>query len=125
MAVRPLSLLRLAVVAGLWASALRAADAPLNLGQIKTACVIGDVNAVSRADQSVTPLHNDDLLSQGYTVKTSPDASIVLVFSTGAVVRLAADIELSIDEFLQDPFAGAELDVGKLEAEPTASSTKL
>ncbi|MSU23718.1 MAG: hypothetical protein EXS32_07840 [Opitutus sp.] len=123
--MRLLSLLRVGVVAGLLAAVLRAADPSANLGQIRAARVIGDVNAVSRANQSVTPLHNDDLLSQGYTVKTGVEASIVLVFSNGAAIRLGADTEVSIDEFLQEPFPGDELAMSKLEKEPTKSSTKL
>lgn len=106
---------------------LRAADAPpaMSVGQIKAACVIGDVDAINHDDQSVTPLHNDDVLAQGFTVKTGEDASIVLVFSNGATTRLGANTELSIEEFLQQPFADDELSLEKLEKEPTQSSTKL
>ena len=107
------------------AFAARAADAPMSVGQIKAALVIGEVDAVNHDDQSVTPLHNDDLLSQGFTVKTGEDASVVLAFSNGATVRLGANTELSIDEFLQQPFPDDELVLEKLEKEPSVSSTKL
>ncbi len=123
---RPWVLLCVLVV-GLAASlrCTRAVDAPMNVGQIKAALVIGDVNALNHDDQSVTPLHNDDLLSQGFTVKTGDDASIVLAFSNGATLRLGANTELSIDEFLQQPFPDDELALDKLEREPSVSSTKL
>lgn len=123
----PLILLRLIAFAAFFASALalRAADPSMSAGQIKAAAVIGDVNAVDHVDQTVTALHNDDLLSQGFTVKTGDDASIVLVFSNGATLRLGANTELSIDEFLQQPFAEEELALDQLEQEPTVSSTKL
>jgi hypothetical protein len=105
----------------------RAADdaTAMSVGQIKAESVIGDVNAINHDDKSVTPLHNDDVLAQGFTVKTGEDASIVLVFSNGATVRLAANTELSIDEFVQQPFPDDELVLDKLEKEPTKSSTKL
>ena len=107
-------------------SALRAEDAaPQNFGQIKAVCVIGDVNAVNQDDKSVTALHNDDLLFQNYTIKTAVDSSVVLVFSNGSTVRLGADTEMSISEFLQAPFSSEEIAVGKLEQEPVPSSTKL
>ncbi len=118
-------LLRLGLFAVAFAASLRAADAPASAGQIKAAAVIGDVTAVDHVDQSVTPLHNDDLLAQGFTVKTGEDASVVLVFSSGATVRLGANTELSIDEFLQQPFPEDELALANLEREPTRSSTKL
>ena len=102
-----------------------AAAEPLIAGQIKAAVVIGEVDAINHQDQSVTPLHNDDLLSQGFTVRTGEDASIVLVFSNGATLRLSANTEVSIDEFLQDPFPTAELALEKLTQEPTVSATKL
>jgi hypothetical protein len=118
---------RLLLVFCLLVPAARAADdAPArSAGQIKAACVIGDVNAISQDDQSVTPLHNDDLLFQNYTVKTADHASVVLVFSNGSTLRLGADTELAISEFLQEPFPGEQLAVGKLEREPVGSSTKL
>lgn len=119
-------LLRLGLLAALCAAPpLRSAEAVPNYGQIIAARVIGDVDAVNLADHTVTPLHNNDLIFQGYSIRTGPDASIVLVFSNGSTIRLAADTELSVDEFLQDPFAGEELAVEQLTAEPTHSSTKL
>ena len=121
------SMLRLfLLLCGACGIALGADVAPaMNFGQIKAVCVIGDVTATNQDDKSVTPLHNDDLLFQNYSVKTATDSSVVLVFSNGATVRLGADTEMSIGEFLQAPFPGEELAVGKLEQEPGPSSTKL
>lgn len=120
-------MLRLLFLLCLACTLARGADeAPaMNFGQIKAVCVIGDVNAVNQDDKTVTPLHNDDLLFQNYTIKTADNASIVLVFSSGSTVRLGADTEMSISEFLQAPFPDEQLAVGKLENEPGPSSTKL
>jgi hypothetical protein len=106
-------------------AAAGADNGDLNYGQIKAVRVIGNVEAINHTDQSVAPLHNDDLLYQGYSVRTAEDASIVLIFSNGACLRLGHNTELSIDEFLQNPFPEAELAVDKLTKEPSTSSTRL
>lgn len=94
-------------------------------GQIKAAQVIGEVDAIDDADHSVTPLHNNDSLNHGYTIRTRAQSSIVLVFSNGATVRLGDNTEVDIEQFLQDPFAESELAVEKLTHEPSVSSTRL
>ena len=91
-------------------------------GLIKVAKVTGTVTAVK--DGATTALANGSEISQGYVVNTAKDSSVVLVFSNGATVNLAQDSSLSIDEFLQDPFAD-EMSVSKLTAEPSISNTKL
>lgn len=91
-------------------------------GLIKVAKVTGAVTAMK--DGVTTPLANGSEISQGYVVNTAKDSSVVLVFSNGATVNLAQDSSLSIDEFLQDPFAD-EVSVSKLTAEPSVSNTKL
>lgn len=91
-------------------------------GLIKVAQVTGTVTAVK--DGATTTLANGSEISQGYVVNTAKDASVVLVFSNGATVNLAQDSSLSIDEFLQDPFA-EEVSVSKLTNEPSVSNTKL
>lgn len=91
-------------------------------GLIKVAKVTGAVTAVK--DGVTTPLANGSEISQGYVVNTAKDSSVVLVFSNGATVNLAQDSSLSIDEFLQDPFAD-EVAVSKLTSEPSVSNTKL
>src|SRR5690606_15609751 len=51
-------------------------------------------------------------------------ASVVLVFSNGASLNVGAESTLSIDEFLQDPFA-EEVSVAELTEEPTSSTTRV
>jgi hypothetical protein len=115
------------IVALLLGASLAAAPAtaPAQYGQIKAARVIGEVDAIDPTDHSITPLHNDDLLYQGYSIRTAAESSIILVFSNGATVRLGPETEISIAEFMQDPFAESELAVGTLTREPTRSTTRL
>ena len=94
-------------------------------GQIKAAQVIGNVEAIDDADHTVTPLHNNDALNHGYTIRTGAQSSVVLVFSNGATVRLGDKTEIDIEQFVQDPFAESELAIDKLTHEPSASSTRL
>lgn len=91
-------------------------------GQIKAAKVTGTVTAIK--DGATITVQNGTDLSQGYTVNTAQNSSVVLVFSNGATLNLAADTSLAIDEFTQDPFAD-EVAVSKLTAEPSTSRTKL
>ncbi|MCF7687959.1 MAG: FecR family protein [Cephaloticoccus sp.] len=92
------------------------------LGVIKVAKVTGSVTAIK--DGNTIDLSAGVELTQGYVVNTANDSSVVLVFSNGATVNLAQDTSLSIDEFLQDPFAD-EISVAAMTAEPSSSTTKL
>lgn len=107
-----------------WTQA-QAPASPSGFGCIKAACVIGEVTAVNQDNQEVVPLHNNDELFQNYAIKTAANASIVLVFSNGATVRLGANTEMVIREFLQDPFAEGEAPEAGSKSEPVRSSTKL
>jgi hypothetical protein len=91
-------------------------------GQIRVAKVTGMATAVK--DGNTITLQNGTELTQGYVVNTGKNSSVVLVFSNGATLNLAADTSLAIDEFTQDPFA-EELSVSKLTSEPSTSKTKL
>lgn len=86
--------------------------------------MIGDVKVVRGADKATIAIKDNDALSQGDTVITAKNGSVVLVFSNGSTVNLAEDSQLAIDQFLQDPF-GQEVKVADLTAEPTTSHTKL
>ncbi len=94
-------------------------------GEIKAAQVIGEVDAIDDTDHTDTPLHNNDALYHGYTIRTGAQSSIVLVFSNGATIRLGEHTEIDIEQFLQDPFAETELAVGTLTHEPSRSATRL
>ncbi|MCC6415227.1 MAG: FecR domain-containing protein, partial [Opitutaceae bacterium] len=96
-----------------------AARAP---GVIKVAKVTGEVTAVK--DGKTITLATGAEIAQGYVVNTAHNASAVLAFSNGATINLAQDSSLSIDEFLQDPFAD-EVSLASMTAEPSVSTTKL
>lgn len=93
-------------------------------GRIVAAKVTGTVTARNTVDGTQRTLATNDPLSQNHEITTGAGASVVLVFSNGASLNLGADSTLSIDEFLQDPFA-TEISVAELTEEPTTSTTKL
>src|SRR3954462_5627801 len=57
--------------------------------------------------QPAAALKKDDKVPQQAKVNTGNGASAVLVFSNGATLRLEANSELVIEEYLQDPFSSA------------------
>ena len=93
-------------------------------GQIIAAKVEGKVTQ-TLPDQSIAVLHNGDTVSTGGIVITAADASVVLVFSNGATVELGGDSQLSVDQFLQDPFDMSPTKVSQLTKEPSVSHMKL
>lgn len=103
------------------------APVPANkvLGRIIAVKVVGNVTVTDLRD----PMHPHTLVeygevAEGQIINTGDDARVLLVFSNGATVNLAAKSTLSIEEFLQDPFA-QPLKVSELVDEPTTSITKL
>src|SRR4051812_30290390 len=76
---------------------------PSQPGQISAAKVTGSVQ-VKVADKT-RDLHNGDNVEQSATVITALNSSVVLVFSNGATTQLGAETTLTIEQFLQDPFA--------------------
>jgi hypothetical protein len=86
--------------------------------------VEGHVDAISNASGQSRVLHDGDLLSDGTTIVTAVGANVILVFSNGATLNVAADSTLNIDEFIQDPFAD-NIKISDLKAEPGTSTTKL
>lgn len=93
-------------------------------GKIVVGAVSGEVFAMGGGDTQRTQLKKDALLYEGQVITTAKGASVILVFSNGATVNLGEESVLSVDEFLQDPFA-SPVKVGELTAEPTTSTTKL
>ena len=94
------------------------------VGRIVAAKVHGTVTAVNTADNSKHELKDNDAIAQHYVVTTAENSSVILVFSNGATVNLAADSTLSIDEYLQDPFSSSYAMATATE-EPSTSITKL
>ena len=93
-------------------------------GQIKVANVQGEVSKENPADKSRVALKNGDVIGQGLAIITGRASSVVLVFANGTTIKLGADTNMSVDEFLIDPLTGP-VNVGELAAEPTTSTTKL
>lgn len=112
------------LLVGLWAFFATQAEAAQQPGQIVAQRVTGSVLLVNLADNSTVALQNGDTLKEGSAVRTTTGASAVLVFSNGATINVSSDTELSIDQFLQDPFSD-EVKVADLKEEPTTSVTKL
>jgi hypothetical protein len=87
--------------------------------------MIGEATVVDVRDpMRPRVLNSRDELTEGQIVTTGKGARVLLVFSNGATVNLAAQSSLAIDEFLQDPFAHP-VKASELAAEPTTSTTKL
>lgn len=100
-----------------------AAAAARPFGTIVVASVQGDAY-MTASGQPRTALQKGSVLSQEQTVVTGANAKVILVFSNGATINLAPNSELSIEQFIQDPFADA-VRIGDLQAEPTTSNTAL
>jgi hypothetical protein len=103
---------------------LFAADSTRDFGQVVAARVFGEVTVIDEENGTETPLHNNDQLYEGYTVVTQAQASVILLFSNGASVRVMPNTRLALDVFRQDPL-GKEVEAASLATEPTASETKL
>lgn len=105
-------------------SATRAVAQATAAGRIVLARVAGNVTVADNATKAESPATNGREISQGFTVKTTTGASVVLVFSNGATINLQEDSELNIEKYLQDPFAGEFIPATATE-EPSSSITAL
>ncbi len=95
------------------------------IGRIIAVKVVGNVTVTDvRAPMQPRKLVENGEVTEGQIINTGEDSRVLLVFSNGATVNLAAKSTLSIDEFLQDPFA-QPVKVSELVDEPTTSITKL
>lgn len=92
-------------------------------GQIKAARIQGEVIKVT-ADGTETPLGNGDLLTETDTVVTGDKGGVVLVFSNGSTVKVAAGSRLKIAQFKMDPLDEGT-DLASLTEEPKPSQTSL
>jgi hypothetical protein len=93
-------------------------------GRITVARVQGHVEAISKIDGQRRPLHDGDSVTEQTEIVTSAASNVILVFSNGATVNVAADSTLDIEQFDQDPFS-SELRVSTMTAEPGTSTTRL
>src|ERR1035438_3431720 len=93
-------------------------------GRIMVARVQGHVDAISKVGGQVRVLRDGDMVSEQTQIVTAPGASVILAFSNGATVNVAADSQLDIEQFDQDPFA-SDLKLSDLKQEPSTSITRL
>jgi len=107
-----------------WLSA-QTAPASKVVGRIIAVKVVGTVTVTDVRDpMRPRKLVENGEVTEGQIINTGDDSRVLLVFSNGATLNLAAKSTLSIDEFLQDPFA-QPVKVSELVEEPTTSITKL
>ena len=114
----------LSLVSAQDAAAPAVATTPTMHGSIKIARIAGDVFAVDHASGLKTKLSLNSLVSDGQTVETGADASVVLAFSNGAVINVKENSQLSVNEFLQNPFSAAFRLRDSIH-EPSVSTTRL
>ena len=93
-------------------------------GRIVVAKASGDVTGILLADQTQRKLSVNDVITQNYRVLTGANSQAILVFSNGATINLGSQSDLSIEEFLQDPF-DEKVTLGDLKEEPATSTTRL
>ena len=93
-------------------------------GNVRLTRVAGSVIVRNNATAAETVGANNQVIQQGNTVITGADGRVILVFSNGATLNLAADSELNIQTFLQDPFADTR-PISQWEAEPSVSTTRV
>ena len=91
-------------------------------GAIIVTQVSGVVNMT--ANGTSTSLRVDSAVPQNAKINTAVNSSVALVCSNGAMIKLGADTELVVEEFLQDPF-GATFRVAELVVEPSISRIRL
>jgi hypothetical protein len=90
--------------------------------QVVATKVVGEVVTAQRGKKA--PLKDGDLVPQSSVVTTGENGNVILVFSNGTAIRLAANSEVAVLQFLQDPFS-AMVNVAELKEEPSVSKTKL
>ncbi len=93
-------------------------------GAILVVRVTGEAYAIVPGDTLRMPLKTGSLVLAGQIIVTGKNASVMLVLSNGATVTVAGDSVLAVEEFMQQPFAGA-FRVTQLSKEPTSSTTRL
>ncbi len=94
-------------------------------GVIRVMRLVGSVSVQDHNTGNTLALNSGDVLSEHYTIKTGPYSSVVLLFSNGSTIVLKAETELSIAEFIQDPFKANTEYMSQLETEPSSSQTTL
>jgi hypothetical protein len=93
-------------------------------GTVLVVRVTGEAYAMLAGGTARTPLKQGSLVLVGQVIVTGKNASVILALSNGATVTIAGDSVMAVEEFTQQPFAGA-FRVTQLSKEPTSSTTRL
>lgn len=94
-------------------------------GVIRVMRLVGTVKVTDITTGNTVALNSGDVLSEDYTIQTGPYSSVVLLFSNGSTLLLKADTELSVSEFIQEPFKSTTEYMSQLDTEPSSSQTTL
>jgi hypothetical protein len=107
-------------------ASLRAQEAVMFPGQVVVTKVSSAVTMRLRTAREMRVLNVGDKIGQGATIATDKagDGRVVLVFSNGAVLSLAPDTVVRIDQFLQAPFTGS-IQANTVRTDPSSSKTEL
>ena len=100
-------------------------QAAMEAGIIKAFRVKGGVQLIDDSTGASSTLEDGQTFSQGYTVTTSENSSVVLLFSNGASVIVNAKSVLSVSKFLQEPYDPGLGEYTDLDADPSQSDTLL
>lgn len=106
------------------ATVVRQGPTRLLPGKIIVRSLVGQgTTSILGAAESVA-LQNNMELGPGRAVRTSPGASVTLVFSNGTIVNLASNSEVAIETFTQLPFPNG-FNPDEISTEPSTSVTQL
>ncbi len=103
-----------------------AAQAQSQRGTIRAFSVTGDVQIRNDATGAVRQLTRGEVFRDGHTIITGNGATATLVQSNGSTIVVEPDTELSVAEFLQDPYDRTSLgSYTNLQEDPSQSQTRL
>lgn len=93
-------------------------------GRITLTRIVGTITVTNNDTGAEVPVGNGSVIAAGHTVQTALESQVILVFSNGSTLNLAADSSLNIQTFLQDPFSDPR-PVAQWTAEPSVSTTRV
>lgn len=101
------------------------AQAQSSLGTVRAFSVIGDVTLRNDSTGEEVALTTGREFTEGFSVITAENASVVLVQSNGATLALEPETSLTVSEFLQDPFDTSGGTYTRLDEDPSTSQTRV
>ncbi len=101
------------------------AQAQSTLGTVRAFSVIGDVTLRNDSTGAEVALTTGREFTEGFSVITGENSSVVLVQSNGATLILEPETSLTVSEFLQDPFDTSSGTYSRLNEDPSTSQTRV